>query len=168
MFSTPFSYMKKKTGGTISLSGLQMYFGFENNVNDTSGNSRNLTVNAGALTYSTTTKKFGSYSAVYTSDDNIIRTSTLGFTTGKGTGDKFSFTGWMYPTQDIPNNLDRYRIFETVGDTQANNVDVAWYVWNNSGTKSLMIDLYYGSRNRQYTSYTLSLNTWYFFASILS
>jgi len=148
----------------ISLTGLQQYFIFDGNLNDSSGNSRDLTLTAGSVTYSSAIKKIGAQTAVWSSGTEASRTTNVGYTFGNVAGRDFTFTGWIYPTQDIPNNLDRYLMFVGRGDQIANNFELQVGFWNNGGTKSIQIEMFWGGQNRQFTPYTLTLNTWHFVA----
>jgi hypothetical protein len=149
----------------ISLTGLQQYFIFDGNLNDSSGNGRNLTLTQGSVTYSSAIRKIGAQTAVWSSGTEAERTGTLGFRFSNNTASNFTFTGWIYSTQDIPNDLDRYLLFISAGDqASGGNLEVGVGIWNNGGTKSLYIEMFYGSQNRQFTPYTLTLNTWHFVA----
>jgi len=148
----------------ISLTGLQQYFIFDGNLNDSSGNGRDLTLTAGSVTYDSAIRKIGAQTAVWSSGTEVKRTTNLGYTIGNVAGRDFTFTGWIYSTQDIPNNLNRYLIFDTTGDQIANNIAFQVGFWNNAGTKSIYIELFWGAQNRQFTAYTLALNVWTFIA----
>ena len=145
--------------------GLISWYKFENNINDSTANSNNLSIATGVYNYSTNSirgKYCLSLSETTTTPHNVLSLPSINL----GQYNSFTFSFWLYPTSTnlLTKNTAVFDFSSTADGTGANRIYVS-----NEGNNKLNLNVQVsGTLTRQIINYTWALNTWTHFVWVIN